>query len=119
MRIRAILAATLGAVTLCAVALAAAPGARADVGDVDITYYNGSGVVIGTAQDVFGNLTQGQCDGNSPPTGTASVSVTNLTDETVDFGQTCANWLQPVPPLGTIRRGWGSNTLDVYAPSGA
>lgn len=121
MRIRKILAASLGAVTLAAAtAVLAAPSARADVGDVDLTFYNAHGLVDGTDQDVFANLTSAQCDTNQVPSSTASASVTNLTDETVIVGTSCSDtdWIV-AGPFDTIDFSTGSDSvLYVIAPAG-
>lgn len=119
MRVMTKVAAGLGGTALAvAVAASAAPQARADVGDVIISFLNKSGVVIGTDQDTFANVTTSQCDGNQPPPDTASVSITNATDQVVLTGSTCSGASTPVDPGQNLSEPWGRLTENVVAPPG-
>jgi hypothetical protein len=103
-------------------ALSGAPAARADVGDVDLTYFNASGAIIGTDEDVFANLFTAQCDNNQTPSGTVTVEVVNLSDEEVYVGASCDGGSGPgqaISPLGSYTFGGSPPFLDVYAPAGA
>lgn len=121
MRIRKTLATGLGAIGLAAaMAMLAVPSARADVGDVSISFSNSSGQVIGSDEDVFLNLTMAQCDTNQVPSGAASATIENLTDETVHVGSSCGDydWIV-VLPLGSINLSVGTFAdVDIIAPSG-
>lgn len=119
MRFRTIGATSIAACTLAVAALSAAPAARADVGDVDVTFYNSAGLIIGTDQDVFANLTTAQCDTNPAPSGTTSATIVNLTDETVEVStESCSDWVVSIPPLG--RHTFPGNEADIFvdAPPG-
>lgn len=120
MAIRKRLVASLGAAALAGGALLAfAPSASADVGDVDVTYYNAQGLVVGTDQDVFANLTSSQCDANQVPADAVSMSITNLTDETVTGGTSCTDgWIVVGPGQTFSGPVFGGSQLDIDAPAG-
>lgn len=121
MRIRKALATSLGTIALAAaIAMLAVPSARADVGDVNISFFNSSGQVIGSDEDVFLNLTTAECDTNQVPSGAASATIENLTDEPVHVGSSCGDydWVV-VLPLGSIKLSVGTFAdVDIIAPSG-
>src|SRR5262245_5656871 len=87
---RVVAAASLGAVAMAVAVISAAPPASAAVGDLDISWYNSSGALIETDQDIVGNLVTDECDSNQPPAGTASVVIRNLTDKAVLVSTGCS-----------------------------
>jgi hypothetical protein len=118
---RIVAAASLGAVTMAVAVISAAPPASADVGDLDISWYNSSGLLVGTDQDVVANLTTDECDSNQPPSGTASVVITNLTDMTVLVSTTCSTSGTPVAPGESLVNPWGISMgpATIWVPGGA
>src|SRR5215468_34551 len=122
MRVKRMMAApSLGVVTVAAAVFAAAPPASADVGDLDISWFNSSGALVGTDQDIVANLVTDECDSNQPPSGTASMSITNLTDMTVLVSTNCSTSGTPVAPGASLVNPWGVSfgPATFWVPSGA
>jgi hypothetical protein len=118
---RIVVAAGLGAVTAAVAVISAAPPASAAVGDLDVSWYNSSGVLIETDQDLVGNLVSDECDSNQPPAGTASVLIRNLTDKPVLVSTACSTSGTTIASGGSLVNPWGVSMgpTTFWVPGGA